>query len=154
GSDGLVRIWEPTTGRELRCGENYTEVWKLAFALGGKMFVTWSGKLTLLWDATLGLKSREFESCAGSDIRVAALLPDGKTLASLGCDDTLYLRDVTTGKDRGQWYKEKYGKRISLAEFSPDGRKLVLVYDDDFRKDRPDAEERQPSMSEVVIEDV
>src|SRR5262245_25281754 len=134
--DGVVHLWDATTGKELRRflghkrppnSANARSIHSIAFFPDGKTVASVSGDSLRLWDAGTGKESRQFgERGAGVCL---ALSPDGKLLASAGGWDkqlrlwVLRLWEASSGKELGQL--SGHEGIIMAAAFSADGRTLA-----------------------------
>jgi WD40 repeat protein len=99
GNDTTIRVWELTTGREVRrlAGPGRTEYWSVAFSPDGKRALGGGsdGSLTL-WDVETGEMVKKFPAHPGA-CRSIAFTPDGK-MALTGCyDHTSRLWDLESG---------------------------------------------------------
>jgi WD40 repeat protein len=122
GHDRTVRLWERSTGREVRCLE-CGGVLYLGFSAGARQLVT-SGadRTTRVWEVATGRELRRF---AGVDSNLGirwALAPDGKTVAQAVRFETVGLWDVATGK----LVRELPEEMVMGVGFSPDSRTLLL----------------------------
>jgi WD40 repeat protein len=127
GDDGMVRLWDPTTGKELRrFKEHDYRVVAVAFSPDGKLLAAADGHEGIggairLWEAATG---RERWRVHGGFARTVAFSPDGKVLAWAGpSNGTICFCDVATGKELRRF--EGHDKQVYSIAFSPDGQKLV-----------------------------
>jgi WD40 repeat protein len=101
GDDGVVRLWEPTTGKVLHELSAYPgETWhgSLAFSPDGKTLAASGGWGDVhLWDSVTGNLLRRLH---GPTTPVLSLTwsPDGKRLAGGGELDTTHVWDAASGR--------------------------------------------------------
>jgi WD40 repeat protein len=129
-TDGTLRLWDPTTGKEQKRIKAETSKPFLCVALApdGKTVATGTQSgvdpmLVQMWDAGTGKELRRFGKGI-QNLNAVAISPDGKTLAACGTGDKVLLFDPDTGKDKGELEAKGAGWMSSLA-FSPDGSMLV-----------------------------
>jgi len=123
--DRLLKLWDVASGRMLRTFEGgYGR--GVAFSPDGLSIAAAGEDDTLnLWDVTSGRKLHAF---AGHKdlVQAVAFSPDGRTIASAAKDSTVRLWHVSSGQElrrfEGSW-----------AEFSPDGRSIIVSAGDDVR---------------------
>src|SRR5262249_19674309 len=111
GIDGILRLWDPSTGAELRKVEKLSRVnpWRfyrevaLAFSAEGKTVAASDRKSIVLIDVASGKETGRLDGYR--DCMFVAYSPDGKLLASGGLDDgpkeaySLRFWDIATGKE-------------------------------------------------------
>ncbi len=82
GTDGIVHLWNPTTGEELQQFPSTGNIsWSYAFAPDGKTLITGHDSHVSLWDAKTGEEMRRFGPCPGV-VWAVAFAPDGRTIAA------------------------------------------------------------------------
>lgn len=126
GSGDIVKVWDVTTGQEVRSFGQYSG--SIALSSDGKLIA--SGQPLELWDTTTGQIVRRL----GGPMTYAFLLafqPDGKVLAA-ATGNTIKLWDVTTGQEL-LTLNGHTGDIRSLA-FHPKGKVLASASDDNTVK--------------------
>ncbi len=119
-----VKLWDITTGKELRTLEGHTKwVEFLAFSPDGMLLASTSADATVkLWDVATGRELQNL-SCETRFLEGVAFSPEGRTLASTSGAKTVHLWDVRTGKRihtlRG------HARLVYCVAFSPDGKVLA-----------------------------
>jgi WD40 repeat protein/tRNA A-37 threonylcarbamoyl transferase component Bud32 len=126
GGNGWVRFWDVnnrTLRHRFRCGEART--WSLTF-VGSQMLCGDDEGVIRAWDFDAARIPRclNARGCRGS----FAFSPDSRTLAVLGSDSTLSLRDPFTGLERsGTSNLRSLERDDSKVSFTSDGRELVIA---------------------------
>ncbi len=129
GTDGMVRLWEAASGREILSCKGHTDwVRSVAFSPDGKTLASVSSDQTVkLWNINTGECLNTFQEHT-SRVYSLAFSPDGKTLASGSADQTVKLWNINTGACLNT-FQEHTCWVYSLA-FSPDGKTLASVSSD------------------------
>jgi RNA polymerase sigma factor (sigma-70 family) len=138
GGNQTIRLWDATTGRELRrlsLGDR-TMPQALAFTPDGKALACWDRQQALrLWDTGTGTELRCFKPYEGKprgNSRTASYLaftPDGRSLLlKNGHDPTLRLLDAATGKELRAFPSP--GQHAYATSLSADGRRLAVAGED------------------------
>jgi len=135
-SDQRVRLWEVSTGREVRQFVGHEGgVFCVVFSPDGRQIFTGSRDLMIrVWDVRTGRAIR-VQRGHSDDVLSLSLSSDGKRLASGGEDGTVRIWDAATGQEV-HTLKPGAGRILSVA-FSADGLRLaaaaihnqVLVWD-------------------------
>jgi eukaryotic-like serine/threonine-protein kinase len=130
--ENAIRLWNVTTGDEIRGLTNSGNVIALAFSSNGKTLAssTWEGGVNL-WDVATG---EQTATLTGHTARIWCLSfsPDSQTLATASSDQTVGLWDVRLGKIKG-WLKGHSSEVWSVA-FLPTADKVVSAGKDDTIK--------------------
>jgi RNA polymerase sigma factor (sigma-70 family) len=125
GDDGIVRLWDAATGRELRQFRRHARrVFSLSFAADGKTVVSGDeeGKVWL-WETATGKDLRSLGQRLGCAYAVA-LAPDGKTVAV--ANGNIHLFEATTGTELDRFEQDPAGPfPVTGIAFSPDGKTLA-----------------------------
>jgi WD40 repeat protein len=123
--DGVVKIWDPHTGYEIRTFEghiNYDDCSSdIAFSPDGQLLASSSDNEVKIWDPVTGIKQQTLVH-TGSIFSIA-FSPDGKLLAAALMDKTVELWEPTTG--RGQGTLVGHSGSLAPITFSPDGNMLA-----------------------------
>ena len=128
GDEKSVRLWDASTGREIRTLTGHTSsIYSAAFSLDGKMVVTASMDGTArLWNVTTG---RELHALnVGKWVNSAALSPNGKVVVTATNEKTVRLWEVATGRELISF--TGHTGQVASAGFSPDGRTVVSASTD------------------------
>ena len=129
-AEGIIRLWDPTTGRELRRLVGHKGIIRrLAYSADSKVLMSvceddsymWNGTVKL-WDTASG-KERELPGLKGP-VRCAALSPDGAVLA-VGLKDRVRLLDAVSGKEVRQFPSSE--PFILAVAFSSDGKTMATM---------------------------
>jgi WD40 repeat protein/serine/threonine protein kinase len=125
GKDRAVRLWEASTGKEVRQFVHTHWVWAAAFSTDGKYIVTGTdipGAFVQLWDVQSGKFLHNF-SGHRADVLGVAFSPDGKYLLTASADTTARLWDVATGRSIKVF--SGHTNTVTNAAFSSDGKYIV-----------------------------
>ncbi|MDE0424820.1 MAG: dockerin type I domain-containing protein [Candidatus Poribacteria bacterium] len=128
--NGVIRLWDTTTGKLYDTIDVSEEVLTLAFSPDGTILASsgeWPDYPIRLSDiATRQLRDTRFDN-TGSPYALS-FSPDGKTLVSGGRDNTVRLWDVQTGelKNRLKGHRDD----VNAVIFSQDGEMLASGSDD------------------------
>ena len=120
-SDRTARLWDATTGTELRTFSGHAErVVSVAFAPDGRTVLTGSWDNTArLWDVASGAELKKF---AGHTefVNAVAFSPDGRFVLTGSGDHTARLWSVATGVEIRRF--TGHTNRVMAVAFSPNGR--------------------------------
>jgi WD40 repeat protein/DNA-binding SARP family transcriptional activator len=123
GTDSAIFLWDATTGEALGAPLQGHSNWvrSLAWTPDGRRLISGdAGGKIVVWNAG------DVRRLAGhsSTVRGLAFSPDGRTLASGSFDQTVLLRDVSSG---GELFPTLQGHENAVLNvaYSPDGRYLV-----------------------------
>jgi WD40 repeat protein len=127
GNDGLVRLWDAATGKELRRFEGHRgTVDGLAFSPHGKTLLSsGSDKTARLWDVATGKERSVLRGHTGA-VNAVAVSPDGKLVATKGHDAAARLWDAATGKELHKFDAAEDPGTSNVA-FTPDGKGLAVA---------------------------
>jgi WD40 repeat protein len=126
GSDGTVRIWDWSKGRQrVQMQGHLAKVHTLAFSPGGRRLAGGGQDATVkVWDATTGELLTSLKGHT-HPVFAAAFAPDGRRLVSAGADRTVRVWDLNATQEC-QLVRDKTIAITGVA-FSPDGRTLFSV---------------------------
>ncbi len=125
GFEEPIRVWDAATGKEVRRFPKRSE-WaaRIAFAPSGKTIavVVWGGRSPRFWEIETG---REVGPTGAPEAGLTGALfsPDGRTLTTIGDDDTIREWQTDTGRELYRW--EKDPDLVSNLARSPDGQILA-----------------------------
>jgi hypothetical protein len=122
-ADGMVRLWEVSTGRELRRFKGHMSwVLSLAFSGDGQHALSSSADGTVrLWEVDTGREVRRFHGHKDQVPRVV-FMPRGQHAVSAGADRTVRLWDLRSGKEICCF---EYTEPVRSVAVSADGRFLL-----------------------------
>ncbi|HEX4613009.1 MAG TPA: sigma-70 family RNA polymerase sigma factor [Urbifossiella sp.] len=119
GIDGMVRMWDADTGKELWGWKPSQDVLAVAFLPGGKQVASGEAEGTIrVWDAVDGKVLKKLTGHTGG-VDALAVVPDGR-LVSAGADKTVRVWDVGAGKELRCFHG--HTAAVSAVAVSPDGR--------------------------------
>jgi len=118
GDDGVLRIWDPVTGGQLREWTGHSdEVLALDFSPDGRWLASGgAGGVVRIWDAAGGTQLDEMTDHTGR-VWAVAFSADGQRLASAGGDGTVKIWN--TGTARLEWSLTGHVQVIWSVAFSP-----------------------------------
>jgi hypothetical protein len=159
---GLIRLWDPGSGRELRHfrGPVNDVFVHVAFSPDGQVLASWGASIRL-WQVGTWKQLRFFGEQPNLRIASIAFSPDGKMLLSgsawreLG-DEVAHLWEVATGDERCRLVGHQFA--IYSGAFSLDGKTLVsgsfdgtaLVWD--LQKLQHSGRTTRPTLSPAELE--
>jgi WD40 repeat protein len=124
GDDGVLKLWDPSTGRLLSSLSGGGSVWAPSFSADGSLVAAaWGGDVRVLDLST----DRVVSTFSVPDIAIGtALSPNGKKLAVVGTRDAVF--DVETGREAFRLSGvNEVGGGVS---WSPDGRYIAAAGED------------------------
>jgi pentatricopeptide repeat protein len=123
--DGPIKIWDPTTGRELATLRGQGGYWtRVAWSPDGRRLASSGDSGTIqLWDPDTGQGTARLTR---TSLRVRSLCwaPDSRRLVIIGYYRTVRLWDVDTGRQTDAF---RGHTRCEVASWSPDGRLIALA---------------------------
>jgi WD40 repeat protein len=133
-------VYDLVTGKETQPFEGHRYYTNgMAFSPAGKEIASigHNDSIVRFWDLATGKELRSIQTPHQNGPRSHAYSPDGGILATGGnYDGLLCLWDAKTGKELRHWTPHAKGKEtrmpgVHLLEFSPDGKTLASVGDDE-----------------------
>ncbi len=130
GAEGMIRVWDTGSGRELRAMASSTTPWELAFGEwaglhwspdGRRLASAFGDGLVRIWDPETGQETARIAHAA----RSVAWSPDGTRIASGG--DGLEVRLWDAGDGRLHEPVLRQPGRVHGLSWSPDSRRLAAV---------------------------
>jgi WD40 repeat protein/serine/threonine protein kinase len=125
GWDGVVKVWEPRSGRELRTwSTGDTPLTGVAFGPGGRRVAAagWDGTVRV-WDVDTGAELYPALRARAGPVYAVAFDRDGRAIVSAHHDGTVRAWDADTGRPRAEVAAHPHPV-LGLA-FSRDGGRLV-----------------------------
>jgi WD40 repeat protein len=124
GSDGLVRLWDPTTGLFERAFVGHEgAVSGLAFSPDNKYLASAGYYNVRVWDVATGMPVRVLKGKYG--VSLVAWSPDGtQLLTGGGGSGQIALWDVAANK---QLVETEYGNPVGSIAWSPDGEHIAVA---------------------------
>jgi WD40 repeat protein len=144
-SDGMVRVYEVTSGQRLHTLDGHVRVVSVAFSPDGRRLASAGQDRTVkLWDTTTG---HEILTLRGHTDLVGRVLfsPDGQYLASASSDGTVWVRDANPFDPRSEPHTvtlSGHAGPVYGIAFSPDGRQLASASADNSVKLWDESRER------------
>jgi hypothetical protein len=126
--DTTARLWDAQTGRELHVLIAHSNVMRaLAFSPDGTKLVTVAAEpVAHVWDTATGRQLFALKD-QSSPLGRLAFSPDGRFLAAGSMGRSIRIWDAGTFQSLASW-RTRAG--IQALEFSPDGKRLVVVASD------------------------
>lgn len=123
GSDGMIRLWDAVTGREIQQLTGHTDrINAITFSPDGAMIASGSADSTVrLWDATTGQEIRPLTGHTGW-VNSVAFNSAGNQIVS-GDDLTVRLWEVATGQEIPQL--TGHTNWVNAVVFSPNGSQIL-----------------------------
>jgi WD40 repeat protein len=124
GLDRIIRLWDSSTGNEVRQLQGHVQIaWMAAFLPGGQRLVSVGEDSTIrIWNLADGTEVGQMMGHPGP-VWCMAVSPDGQWLATGGADGAMRVWDVKTRK-LCRALDGKHGGGVGALCFSPDGRTL------------------------------
>jgi RNA polymerase sigma factor (sigma-70 family) len=125
GLGGVLRFWDPATGKELGAGAGHDNwISQLDVSADGRLAITAGGDGPLiLWDLATGAEKLRLPGHE-AEARAVQLVPGRNWAASAGTDQKVYVWDLATGQPVHQFTTNSKRMSYSVA-VSPDGKVLA-----------------------------
>jgi WD40 repeat protein len=121
GLDGTVRLWEASTGREVRRFATGSAVFHVSWSPDGKTLAAGGlGLAVVLWDVATGAERRRLEHL--DPLAALGFSRDGKQVLTAGV--VVRLWEASTGREV---LRVSAGPALTAAALSPDGRTLAIA---------------------------
>ena len=117
-ADGIIRLWDARTGRELLVLPHEGSLVRAAFSPDGQKLLTASSSRLHVWDTATG---GQLTTHGYADERVELFSPDGQKILITSAG-TVRLLDTNDGREL---LTLRHGRPIYTAQFSPNGRKIA-----------------------------
>ena len=121
GGDRTARVWDVSTGREIRRLELQHEVQSVGVSKNGRWLLTGEGNGVRLWQLATGKEERKFEG------KLAAISSDGRWVVTDSWGETVRLWEAETGKLLRTYWDPDSINWINAVAFSPDGRQVLVA---------------------------
>ncbi|MHB8645163.1 MAG: nSTAND1 domain-containing NTPase [Thermomicrobiales bacterium] len=133
GADGMVRVWDAATGRQLLALHGHTgTVYSAMYSPDGKQIVTAGQDRTAkVWGAESGKELLSLRGHSGTVIS-AAYNPSGSLIVTASADSTAKVWNAQTGQEM-RTISGQAGP-MSSARFSPDGSRIITASADGTAK--------------------
>jgi len=127
GEDGLVKLWDAVSGRELWTRPAQAGVrGGVAFIPNGTLLAaSGDGNTVAVFDTNSAARQLTLTGHS-SPVTAIAFSPDGTRVATAAQDGTMKLWDSTSGKQ----LRTVYGSGVRALEFSPDNTRILTVEQD------------------------
>ncbi len=128
GQDGVIRIWDPASGRELLAYHGHSKPARaVAFSPDGSLIASGgSDSAVRIWDSATGKDVRQIPVIKGQNeneyVARCAFSPDGKSLA-VASGPIVEIFEVATGKPERKL--EGHQQTVYSIAYSPDGHYLA-----------------------------
>ncbi|KAJ3330791.1 hypothetical protein HDU76_004871 [Blyttiomyces sp. JEL0837] len=127
--DGMVRIWDVGSAKELRRIDGHVDsVSSVCFSGDSKLLVSGSLDMNvILWEVESGIELRRFKGHTDG-VNCVCFSPDGSIIASAGYDCVIRIWDCEIGIEVMQI--KGHLKGVQSVEFSKDGKFIASAGDD------------------------
>jgi WD40 repeat protein len=129
--DGTAIVWEAATGTPVRKLDHGTNtLWSADFSKDGGRILTGTADGSFhVWDAYTGRELLKARGHTG-EVYNASFSQDGTRILTAAADWTARMWDASTGKELRRFDHNQYAV---MAVFSPDGRRIATVCNDNNR---------------------
>jgi WD40 repeat protein len=135
GKDGMVKIWDPATGRCIKDLTAFREPPEpVAFSPDSRLLAAGDKAGTVrIWDVASWQELPVPAQDIGREVYAVVFSPDGKYFAAGGRKSTVRLWDARSGQEHGTPLHGHEGGVVAVA-FSPDGERVASVDKDGSTK--------------------
>jgi WD40 repeat protein len=118
-----IEIWDIASGKIIKTFSGHlNKIYRLTFSHDGKLLATVANTVRI-WDV---LSGKLLNTVPGK--QTASFSPDGRTLATVGFDDSAQIWDITTGKVVKRFNSQSMA--VTYVLLSPNGRYLAAGHED------------------------
>lgn len=124
-ADNSVKVWDSVSGKQLLVLDKHGEsVLCAKFSMDNKKIITASSDNTArIWDAITGNQIAFLDKHIKAVVGLS-LSPEGRKVLTYSSDGYVRMWEINSGKQICRYY---FQNSISHAEFSPDGKRIIVI---------------------------